>query len=68
MVSVSARSGKPYVTLGIDAPLKYKIFREEIYEEIKRENLAASRATPKDFNALYDVWVKGKSLPPDQQE
>ncbi|NLS45011.1 MAG: carbon storage regulator CsrA [Firmicutes bacterium] len=66
VISVSARSGKPYVTLGIDAPLKYKIFREEIYEEIRRENLAASRATPKDLDALYRAWAKEKSLPPDQ--
>jgi carbon storage regulator len=67
VVSVSARSGRPYVTLGITAPAKYKIFREEIYEEIKRENLAASHATAKDLSALYKAWVKEKSLPPDQQ-
>ncbi len=66
VVSVSARAGRPYVTLGITAPAEYKIFREEIYEEIKRENLAASGATVKDLNALSKAWLKGKQLPPDQ--
>ena len=66
VISVSARSGRPYVTLGITAPAKYKIFREEIYEEIKRENLAASAATAKDLTALSNAWLKEKALPPDQ--
>ena len=66
VVSVSAGAGRPYVTLGITAPAKYKIFREEIYEEIKRENQAASCATVKDLSALSKTWLKEKELPPDQ--
>ncbi len=66
VVSVSARAGRPYVTLGITAPGKYKIFREEIYEEIKRENLAASAATVKDLSALSKAWLEEKEPPPDR--
>ncbi len=64
VISVSTRSGRPYVTLGITAPAKYKIFREEIYEEIRRENLAASGATAEDLNALSEAWLKEKESPP----
>ncbi len=66
VVSVSTRSGRPYVTLGITAPAKYKIFREEIYEEIKRENQAASVVTAGDLSALSKAWLKEKELPQDQ--
>lgn len=66
VISVSTRSGRPYVTLGITAPAKYKIFREEIYEEIRRENLAASAATENDLSALSEAWLKEKESPPDQ--
>lgn len=66
VVSVSTRAGRPYVTLGITAPAKYKIFREEIYEEIKQENQAASAVTANDLSALSKVWLKEKELPQDQ--
>ena len=66
VISVSARSGRPYVTLGITAPSEYKIYSEEIYEEIKRENLAASTATAKDLSALFKAWSREKELPPDR--
>ncbi|NLA06514.1 MAG: carbon storage regulator, partial [Firmicutes bacterium] len=52
--------------LGITAPAKYKIFREEIYEEIKRENQAASVVTAGDLSALSKAWLKEKELPQDQ--
>ncbi|MGH2937045.1 MAG: carbon storage regulator CsrA [Solirubrobacterales bacterium] len=43
------------VRLGITAPREQRIYREELWEQIKRENEAAARA---DFSA--------PAVPPDQ--
>jgi carbon storage regulator len=34
------------VRIGIDAPKKVKVFRQEIFEAIKAENKAASQSVP----------------------
>ena len=34
------------VRIGIDAPKKVKVFRQEVYDAIKDENKAASRSVP----------------------
>jgi len=34
------------VRIGIDAPKKVKVFRQEVYDAIKAENKAASKSTP----------------------
>jgi len=34
------------VRIGIDAPKKVKVFRQEVYDAIKAENLAASASVP----------------------
>lgn len=56
VISVNMKAGRAYVRLGIDAPPELKVFREEIHEEIRRENEQASSATIKDFAALARAW------------
>jgi len=34
------------VRIGIDAPKKVKVFRQEVYDAIKAENKAASKSVP----------------------
>ena len=60
VISVNTKAGRAYVKLGITAPADLKIYREEIYEEIRRENEAASGATLTDFAALARVWRQMK--------
>lgn len=47
------------VRLGIDAPTEIPVHRQEIYDAIQRENLRASRITPKDTEGLSNP--SGKS-------
>lgn len=67
VISVNTKAGRAYVKLGVSAPADLKVFREEIYEEIRRENEEASCATIKDFAALARTWkqmrgpVQGRS-------
>lgn len=63
VISVNTKAGRACVKLGISAPADLKVFRQEIYEEIKRENQEASSATIKDFVALARAWkeMKGPS-------
>lgn len=37
------------VKVGIEAPRDISIFREEVYERIKQENIKASNASPDDL-------------------
>jgi len=34
------------VRVGIDAPKKIKVFRQEVFDAIKEENMAAIKSTP----------------------
>ncbi|MEW6226915.1 MAG: carbon storage regulator CsrA [Bacillota bacterium] len=67
VISVNTKAGRAYVKLGVSAPADLKVFREEIYEEIRRENEEASSATIKDFAVLARAWrqmrgpVQGRS-------
>ena len=47
------------IKLGINAPKSVKIFRKEVYEEVKRENLEASKSTIEELNILSS-FVKNK--------
>ena len=40
------------VRVGIDAPADTRIFRRELYEQIKQENLAARAWKPEDLETL----------------
>ncbi|MEO6866533.1 MAG: carbon storage regulator CsrA [Gaiellales bacterium] len=37
------------VRVGIDAPQAVPVYREEIYEQIQAENIAAAKSAPKDL-------------------
>jgi carbon storage regulator len=50
------------VKLGIRAPKRISVHRKEIYEEIKKENIAAvdSRFKPEELKELSELFKKGK--------
>ncbi|OHD63665.1 MAG: carbon storage regulator [Spirochaetes bacterium RBG_13_51_14] len=54
------------VKLGIRAPKRVTVHRKEIYEEIRKENIAAMDSTfkPEELNELTEFFKKGK----DEQE
>src|SRR4030042_4226961 len=54
------------VKLGIRAPKRVTVHRKEIYEEIRKENIAAMDSTfkPEGLNELTEFFKKGK----DEQE
>lgn len=49
------------IKLGINAPKSVKIFRKEVYEEVKSENLEASKSTIEELNILSS-FVKNKFI------
>jgi carbon storage regulator len=48
------------VRLGIQAPKKYSIHREEIYQRIQDENKLAAQQSPISLKSLSDIWKKKK--------
>lgn len=49
------------VRIGIEAPKGTKVYRDEIYERIKQENIKASVITKDHLHRLFKIWTdKGK--------
>jgi len=48
------------VRLGIEAPKKYSIHREEIYQRIQEENKLAAEQSPLSLKSISDIWKKKK--------
>ncbi|MFP4454049.1 MAG: carbon storage regulator CsrA [Desulfobacterales bacterium] len=54
---LESQDGK--VRLGIEAPAEYRIYRQEVYERICRENREASQWNAVDLDAL-DSLIRGR--------
>jgi carbon storage regulator len=50
------------VKLGIRAPKRVTVHRKEIYEEIRKENIAAmdSKLKPEEMREISEIFKKGK--------
>jgi carbon storage regulator len=46
------------VKLGINAPRSVKIYRQEVYLEIKKENAAAAQSSADALSSLGDLFKK----------
>lgn len=45
------------VKIGVEAPKDIKVFRQEVYEAIQKENIAAASA-PEDLSSLTQLFRK----------
>lgn len=57
MIHVIEIKGKQ-VRLGIEAPKKFTIHREEVYIRIQEENKRAASKSPLTLNIFGDLWKK----------
>ena len=48
--------GYDQIKLGIKAPRSVTIHRKEVFEAIQKENIAAAKVQPKDFDILKDLF------------
>ncbi|MBR1715891.1 MAG: carbon storage regulator CsrA [Treponema sp.] len=47
------------VKIGVEAPKNVKVFRQEVFDDIQRQNLAAANATP-SLDVLSKLFGKKK--------
>ncbi len=59
MIHVIEIKGKQ-VRLGIEAPKKFTIHREEVYIRIQEENKRAASKAPLTLKTFGDLWKKKK--------
>ncbi|HZX48151.1 MAG: carbon storage regulator [Thermodesulfovibrio sp. RBG_19FT_COMBO_42_12] len=45
------------VRIGIEAPKGMKVYRDEVYEKIKQENINASVITTDHMQKLFKIWT-----------
>jgi carbon storage regulator len=50
-----------HVKLGIEAPKKVSVNRQEIYERIQKENKAASQSKDQNLKDIADAFRKSKN-------
>ena len=55
------------VRLGIEAPPGVRIYREEVYERILRENMAASGISVDEFGKIKEAFGEGKKQKNDDK-
>jgi len=56
------------VKIGIEAPLKVKIYRKEVYLAIQAENIEAAKAKPDVIPTLSDLLAKRTKKVQNQDE
>lgn len=49
------------VRLGIQAPSRTSVHREEVYQRIQDQNVKSAGPLPSDLSAVADLWAKIKS-------
>lgn len=48
------------VRIGINAPRKYSIHREEVYQRIQDENRLAAQQSPLNLSSFSEIWKRKK--------
>lgn len=51
------------VKLGINAPKNVSVYREELYKEIKQNNITSQNVTEKSINELAKLLVSNEKSP-----
>jgi carbon storage regulator len=55
------------VKLGVDAPKNVMIHREEVFERIQKENLAAAKPKMTDLSSITKMWKQRKITHADKE-
>ncbi|PIE70190.1 MAG: carbon storage regulator [Deltaproteobacteria bacterium] len=52
--------GRGTVKIGIKAPRQTAIYRDEVYERIRQENIEAARNSAESVNLFLELWREKK--------